>query len=251
MNARLQGVLFEYRGSRCGRSKSRAGRHAVLIYLGLEVLDRGERFLGAQTLDEGAAEAASVQIHLALEQMDFEHPVAAIEVGRTPRLATASCQTGCAYPRSHGPHRCRWPATGPAGRAGGSRWDSRARGRGAHPRPRGLRPGTDARAGRAPSRHRRGRPPRAPGSTSRPRPAMPPARCGSRRSRNRLRAQQASASPARSWPNRKSKPITTWRTPRPPASTSCTNCSGDLRIRCSLKASANRCPTPSSPKDAP
>ena len=38
------------------------------------------------------------------------------------------------------------------------------------------------------------------------------------------------------------------RTPRPPASTSCTNCSGDLRIRCSLKASANRCPTPSSAK---
>ena len=80
--------------SRCSRQQEPRGPPRCPDLSGLEVLDRGERFLGAQTLDEGAAEAASVQIHLALEQMDFEHPVAAAEGGRTPRLATASCQTG-------------------------------------------------------------------------------------------------------------------------------------------------------------
>ena len=62
-----EAALSSVRGSRRRRRESGAGRRAVLIHLGFELLDRGERRLRAQPLDEGAAQAASVQIDLALE----------------------------------------------------------------------------------------------------------------------------------------------------------------------------------------
>jgi hypothetical protein len=46
-------------GSRAGGER-RAGGRAVLIHPSLEILDRVERLLGAQTLDEGATQAPPV-----------------------------------------------------------------------------------------------------------------------------------------------------------------------------------------------
>src|SRR5690606_10304013 len=64
------------RPSRSARSRrrrqSRARGRAVPVHLRLELLDRGEGLLGAQALDEGAAQAPPVQIDVALEQVDLE-----------------------------------------------------------------------------------------------------------------------------------------------------------------------------------
>ena len=87
MKARLPAFRYKQRGSGRGR-QSGTGRRTVVMHLGFEVLDRGERCLGAQALDEGAAQAPAVQIDLVLEQMDFEQPVAAPE-GRTHPEARA------------------------------------------------------------------------------------------------------------------------------------------------------------------
>ena len=80
----------------------------------LEVLDRGERLLGAQALDECAAYPPAVQIELAVEHMDLEEPLAAAEGRAHPQARDRIVPDRLALPTPHAPHRCRPPATDPA-----------------------------------------------------------------------------------------------------------------------------------------